>query len=79
MKWEQNDEKDNPRHDHVTRSLEKIRDNENALELLGLVRTRIENRKGYTRLGALGIFLIIYLTTVLLQQNIAESFSAESR
>ncbi len=65
--------------DRVAQSLRTIYYDENAAELLGLVRTRIEIRKGYIRLGALGIFLIIYIGNVLLQQNVAESFSVESR
>ena len=76
VKWEQNNSQAKS---HLTKSLKKIHHDENARELLDLVRTRIDIRKGYLRLGVLAIFLITYVVTVLSQQNVAGSFSVESR
>lgn len=68
-----------PHHDQIVQSMKKLHRDENAHELLELVRSRIEVRKGYIRLGALGTFLVVYVATILSQQNVADSFSVESR
>ena len=59
--------------------IENQSDVEKAHELLALVKARIESRKGYCRLAGLSTFFIIYVTMLVLQQNIGESFSVESR
>jgi hypothetical protein len=64
---------------NVAPSLKKIRYDETSSEFLRLVKSRIEIRKGYTRLGAVLIFLVMYVGTILLQQNIEDAYSVESR
>ena len=52
---------------------------EKARDLLELVKARIETRKGYYRLVGLSAFFGIYVTTLIFQQRVQESFLIESR
>lgn len=50
-----------------------------AREVLNLVRSRIETRKGYVQLLCMIIFFMIYCSTLLSQQPTEDSFAIESR
>ena len=52
---------------------------EQAYEFLALVKARLDTRNGYLRLAGLATFFIVYITTLIFQRQIQNSFSIESR
>ncbi len=54
-------------------------DEETARELLDVVRARIATRAGYAKLAGLSFFFSIYVSTILLQINVEDSYEVESR
>ncbi len=54
-------------------------DEEKARELLDFVRARIATREGYAKLAGLIFFFSFYFSTVLMQINVEDSYSVESR